>query len=107
MSMYNPSLKANHSHKCPHCGHEWEHSEHSQNRIPSHVCRKCGQIEFFVHEFASLEAEIDFYYAKLQLLIANNKPTVEAVEQSKKYINEIARLEMRRISKNEGERKAT
>jgi uncharacterized C2H2 Zn-finger protein len=41
--------KALHKHKCPKCGHIWEHENDCVNHIPAHTC-KCGRRQWDVYK---------------------------------------------------------
>jgi len=66
------SNRHNHSHKCPSCGHVWQHSEESFDCFECHACPRCGTIEDRVNEFKNADEERMF--REFDPLIRPNDP---------------------------------
>lgn len=49
--LFRPRSHGRHTHKCPSCGHIWEHGAEARGNIPAHRCEKCGTLQGCIHEF--------------------------------------------------------
>lgn len=56
-----------HKHKCPACGHIWEHTNSCAGDVDAHTCEKCGT-ESWRRHYDSFSEELEDFKQFLQEL---------------------------------------
>lgn len=57
VAVKKPQVAGLHTHVCPRCRYAWEHGAEHNGRVESHLCPKCGTLQWKIDHYGGIKIE--------------------------------------------------